>query len=155
MKPLIIFYSRTGTTKKAAQAMADIFDCDVEEIFDTKNRDGAFGYLKSGKEATLKKLTEIKRTKNNPALYDLVIIGTPVWAFTISSPIRTYITQNKVNFNKVAFFCTMGNTGSKNAFRDMQKLSGKEPVALLELKTKEVVSGNYFQKVQEFINKLK
>jgi flavodoxin len=154
MKPLIVFYSRTGTTRKVAESIKKILKCDAEEILDVKSRAGLLGYLRSGKEATLKKLAEIKPAKKNPSLYDLVIIGTPVWAFNMSSPVRTYVSKNKGKFNKVAFFCTMGGSGDKNTFGEMAKLCGKKPAALLSLKTNEVLDGKYSKGAKVFASKI-
>ncbi len=148
MRCLVAFYSRTGTTKKVAEEISKILKCDSEEILDTKDRSGGIGYFKSGKDSTMKKLTELRKIRKNPASYDTVIIGTPIWAWNVSTPIRTYISQNK--FKNVAFFCTMGGSGSKIAFREMAKLCGKKPIAALELKTSEVADNKHLQKVREF-----
>ncbi len=106
MKILVAYYSRTGTTRKVAEAIAGILKCDIEEVIDKKSRSGALGWLKSGRDAGSKKLTTIEETKNDPGLYDVVAIGTPVWNGTMSTPIRTYIVQHRESFKKVAFFCT-------------------------------------------------
>ena len=154
MKSLIVFYSRTGITKKVAEAISEILECDIEEIRDTKNRKGALGYLASFKDAVSKKLTTIEEIKKNPASYDLVIIGTPVWIYTMSTPIRAYISQNKQTFQEVAFFCTQHVSSSNSTFRDMSELCGKKPAVLLELKTKDVKRDKYMQKVKEFTDKI-
>ena len=154
MNPLVVFYSRTGTTKKAGLKIAEILNCDFEEIFGTKNRSGALGYVAAGRDATLKKIIEIKHTEKNPADYDMVIIGTPVWAFTMASAIRTYITLNKDNFKKVAFFCTSQSSGGKGPFKHMEELGGIKPIALLDLATKEVSEGKFEEKVREFVEEL-
>ena len=73
-KTLIVYYSRTGITKKLAEALHDVIDSDIEELIDIKDRSGAIGYLLAGKEATLKKLTTIKEPKLNPANYDILLI---------------------------------------------------------------------------------
>ncbi len=151
MKSLVVFYSRSGITKKAAEAISDKLKCDIEEIFDTKDRSGVKGYLLAGKDAVSKKLTVIKDAAKNPSEYDMIIIGTPVWAFTTAPAIRTYILQNKQAFKNVAFFCTQGGSGSKPAFKEMQALCGQEPVALLELFTKEVANKEFLSKVEKFV----
>ena len=51
MKVLVAFYSRTGSTKLVAEAIAQALNADVEEIKDKKDRNGIFGFLKSGYEA--------------------------------------------------------------------------------------------------------
>jgi len=155
MKILVVFYSRSGKTKKVAEAISDILKCDKEEIFDTKNRMGIPGFLSAGTDANLRRLTAIKEIKNNPSLYDLVIIGTPVWSSNISTPIRTYLSLYKKDFKRIAFFCTRLGSDSKKVFDDMKNLSQKTPLALLELTSREVARDQYMQKVKEFIKNLK
>jgi len=155
MKILVVFYSRSGRTKKVAEAISDILKCDKEEIFDTKNRKGIPGFLSAGTDANLRKLTAIKEIKNNPSLYDLVIIGTPIWSSNISTPIRTYLFLYKEEFKKVAFFCTRLGLDTKKVFADMKNLSQKTPLALLELTSREVARDQYMQKVKEFVKNLK
>jgi flavodoxin len=155
MKALVVFYSRTGMTKKIANAISASLDADIEEIEDVKSRRGVIGFLKSGREATLKKLADIRETKKNPSVYDIAIIGTPVWAANISSPVRTYLSQNNGRFKRVAFFCTMGGSGDSRPFKEMETVCGLKPVALLALKTEEVSKGAYAKKVEEFVYKIR
>ncbi|MBA7499852.1 hypothetical protein ES704_02602 [subsurface metagenome] len=155
MKILVVFYSRSGNTKKIAEAISEILKCDNEEIFDMKNRKGIPGFLSAGTDANLRRLTAIKEIKNNPSLYDLVIIGTPIWSSNISAPIRTYLFLYKEEFEKVAFFCTRLGSDAKKVFDDMKNLSQKTPIASLKLTSREVARDQYMQKVKEFIKNLK
>ena len=153
-KILVVFYSRSGNTKKVAKSVSDILKCDIEEIFDTKNRKGVFGFLSAGSDARNNRDIKIKEIKINPSLYDLVIIGTPVWAGNISAPIRTYISKNKDNFKKVAFFCTHLSPEVMKIFKDMETVCQKTPLSLLEVTSREVKKNQYIQKVEEFIENL-
>lgn len=156
-KCLVAFYSRTGTTRKVANAISKkLKNCDVEDILDRKNRNGVLGFLMAGRDATMKNLTEIEKTKHNPALYKLIIIGTPVWANTMSSAVRTYIIKNRGHFKgaKMAFFCTRGSIGSESVFADMEELCGKTPIGLLELTTREVQNEEFINKVNGFVGKI-
>lgn len=155
MKALVVFNSRTGITKKVAESIKKILKCDIEEIYEKKSREGVLGYLIGIYESIIEKPAEIKKTKKNPGSYNLVIIGTPVWAGKMSCPIRTYISQNKKHFKKIAFFCTMKGIGSESTFKDMEKLCRKKPIALLELISKEVMKRNYIQKVKKFVSNLR
>jgi flavodoxin len=86
MNAPVVFYSRDGATRKAAQAIAEALQCDIEEIIDTRKRHGFIGYMRSGFEAKFKKLTVLEETKKDPTTYDLIIVGTPIWASSVSSP---------------------------------------------------------------------
>ena len=138
MKILVVFYSRTGNTRRVAEEIINSLDCDIEEIIDTKNRSGMLGYIRSGRDANSRKLTVLKDIINDPSNYDLLIIGTPLWAWHVSTPVRTYIHQNHAIFNSVAFFCTAGGDNFDGAFNDMRELCGVAPTETLGLKAKEV-----------------
>jgi len=148
---LIVYYSRTQTTKKVAEILAEKLGADIEEIKDTVDRAGVKGYWISGKDATLRKLTVLEKSEKNPSDYDLVIIGTPIWSWNMSVPVRTYVTENKSNFPEVAFFCTMGGSGDERAFKEMSEIVGKEPAGTLALKTVEVVKNLAEEKIEEFV----
>lgn len=154
MKTLVVFYSRTGNTRKVAEEVTKVLRCDTEEIMDTKKRAGILHYLSSGREAMKEKLTELEEPKNDPSKYDLVIIGTPVWGGKMSVPVRTYIHLKKDGFKKVAFFYTAGGQNDK-IFPDMGKTCGKSPVATLGLSSAEIKKGDSSGKIKEFLIKLK
>jgi flavodoxin len=149
MKQLVVYYSRTGTTRKIAEAIVEVLKCDVEEIRDLKNRAGILGWLSSGMDATLKRLTKIEKLEKTPELFDVTIIGTPVWNNTVSTPVRTYILEYRNRFKQVAFFCTQYGSKS-NALKDMESLCSKKPVATLMLRKKQVETGEYMDVVRQF-----
>jgi flavodoxin len=153
MKTLVVFYSRIGNTRKVAEELEKVLECDIEEIIDTKNRSGSLGYMRSGRDAMTQKLTVLQDITNDPSTYDLIVIGTPLWAGHVSTPVRTYMHQQE-NFNNVAFFCTAGGVGFEGTFKDMEELSGKSPLATLGVRAKEIKDGSYKSKVAEFVKKI-
>ncbi|MDD3120070.1 MAG: flavodoxin [Candidatus Gracilibacteria bacterium] len=154
-KTLVVYYSRTGMTAKVAMEIARVLDCDIEEIIDLKDRSGAMGYLIAGRDALKKELAEIKKIEKNPEDYDLLVIGTPVWAFTMASAIRTYVVENKDKFKNVAFFATQGGEGAQRKFKDLKELTGKTPVFEIQLLTKEVTNGSFKGKLEELLKEYK
>lgn len=150
---LVVYYSRTGATKKIAEHIAKELNADIEEIIDQKNRKGILGYLRSGYEASRRKTTEIKDIRSKIPNYDIVIISTPVWSWNMSSPVRTVLMRYK--FKRVALSCTMGGAGDKKAFAEMRiLLLGAEVIAEASIQTKEVIKGN-LTKMTDFCNKIK
>ena len=150
MKALIAYYSLTGTTRKLAQAIADHLKADSEEIIDYNDRSGLWGYFCAGRDAFLKRSTRIGNPSKDPANYDAIIIGTPVWALGITPAVRAYITKYRKSLKKVAFFCSKGGSPNHWAFADLEKLCGKKPVATLELREDELKTGESFHKIQRF-----
>lgn len=154
MKSLVVFYSRSGTTKKVGEAISKALECNIEELIDTANRKGLFGWLRSGRDAMRKRLTVIQPIKLNPNEVDIVIIGTPNWGNMLAPAIRTYIEQNKVSFKKVAFFCTAGGSNFEKPFKELELICGKSPQNVLGLKQDEVKKGDITDKINQFIAKL-
>lgn len=131
MRVLVVYYSRTGNTKKVAEVISKTLKADLDEVVDLKNRRWLAGWIGGGRAAATKKLTEIK-FKKDPSKYDLVVIGTPVWAGNMVPAVRTYLTKHKLR--KVAFFATFGGREDKT-FEEMEKISSK-PVAVYGVKGK-------------------
>jgi len=51
-KVLIVFFSRMGTTRLLAEAIARATHGDLEELKELRSRRGVFGWLRSGYEGT-------------------------------------------------------------------------------------------------------
>jgi flavodoxin len=154
MKPLVVYYSRTGATKQVGEALAQTLNCDSEELLDTKKRSGPLGFVSAGRDARAKKLTTLADIKHDPALYDLVLLGTPIWGGTLSSAMRTYITTNQSKFKRVAFFCTNGSGETQQLFDEMEALCERHPANVLALLEKEVKEGAYQDKLRQFADGL-
>jgi len=150
-KTLVVYYSRTGNTRLVAETISATLPCDVEEIEDTRNRSGIFGYFRSGFDAWLKKLTTLKPLRYDPTPYDLVIVGTPIWNTSLSAPVRTYLTLNKGRFKSVAFFCTCGGVGSRRVFHQMSEACGMKPLDVLDIREAEVGCGEHTRRVHTFV----
>lgn len=151
---LIVFYSRTGNTKKIAMEIASILNCDIEEIEDTTSRSGPLGWLRAGRDAGQRSLTKLNPIIRDPADYDLIIVGSPVWNGTISTPIRTYLTVQKDKIKSAAFWVS-GYKTDNNAIVEMTQILNGKPVAILRLLGREEVQAEkYHEKLNEFISKI-
>jgi len=147
---LVVYYSRTGTTRKVAESLTAALRCDSDEIIEAGSRLGMLGYLRSLLEARRRVASRIAAAGKDPSLYDLVVIGTPVWAWSLSSPVRAYLLANRAKLPAVAFFCTLGGAGSDRAFDQMQELTGKRPVGRLWVTAREVETATYQPRVAAF-----
>lgn len=150
MRALVVFYSKSGTTRQVGTELAQAMKADSEEIVDTRDRQGLRGWLLAGRDASRKQTTDIKPAQKNPSSYDTVIIGTPIWAWSMTPAVRTYLEQNKGAFKRVAFFCTMGGSGDKQAFAGMEQLTDRKPAAVLALKTMEVRKNAHGPRLKAF-----
>jgi flavodoxin len=156
-KVLVVYYSRSGHTKKIAEDIGRQLNADVEQLIDRKDRSGAGGYLKGGRDASKEALTEIEPVKYDPAKYDLVVMGTPVWAWNMSPAIRTYITGNKAAFKEIAFFTSSGGSKPDKIVAKMETLAGKKAKAsagFFDSEHKEKARAKYEEKIKTFTAQL-
>lgn len=147
MKVLVVFYSRTGNTAYVARKIAEelqnfsgheVVTERIEELKGEEGRKKIMGYLTSGFEAMKKKKSEILRPKHDPADFDLTIVGAPVWAWNVPPAIRSYCSRFLSGASRVSFFCTMGGSGDRRSFTEMEKLSGKSGRTLMSLREKDI-----------------
>jgi len=151
---LIAFYSRSGTTRKIVEALAAELKCDVEEIVASEGHAGFGGIVRSLIEAMRHRPAQIAPTSRDPSSYDLVVVGTPVWAWSVSSPVRAFLLQHANKLPQVAFFCTMGGRGDKGTFAQMQALAGKAPRTKAAFTTQEVVEARFAPQLTAFVQAL-
>lgn len=87
---LIIYYSRSGTTRTIAQELARNLSCEIEEIISRKNRQ-FFGIITCVNDQLFDRDDNIEPFKKDISAYNPLIIASPVWIHGISSPMRTFL----------------------------------------------------------------
>ena len=152
---MVVYYSRNGLTKKIGNSLAGLLQAETEEIINLTDRQGLQGWFFAGRDAFRQRLTKIKKTVKSPAEYDLVVIGSPVWAFNLTPAIRTYLTENGGKIKRAAFFACKGGTSTKKLFATMEKISGQKPLAMLEIKRGEELTGTATHKMLQFAEEIK
>ncbi len=154
MKTLVVYYTRTGYTKIVAESVAKGLDCDIEEIVDNKKRNGFIGsagaYL-----SPVNKKTTIEEIKADLRKYDTVIVGTPIWWYTISPAAREFITKNKSKIDDMALFYTCGKDTRINVEADVTDLFGKSPSANVGIESETIKNKTFEKKVDSFVMELK
>lgn len=154
MKTLIVYYSRDGHAKKVAESIAATLKCDIEEIREPQSRRGIIGWILSGRDAWKKKILPIETTAKNPNNYDLVIIGTPIWANTMTPAIRSWLEKFSKDLKQIALFATMGGSGDKKAFAEIAEKCGKSPIASVSFLDRETNKEIHKTKLENFIKEL-
>lgn len=156
MKTLIVYYSRTGLTKKVAISISKKIDAELDGIIDKKDRSGAIGYMTAGKDAMKNNPTDIIYEKD-PKYYDVIIIGGPVWAWTVTPAIRTYLDKNAkiLKDKRIAFFATQGSSGAEGKFKEMERLLGTKPLSTFVVNGKDFRHNDYEKGIDDFIAPLK
>ena len=111
-----------------AKMIAKQIDADLLRIFPKKSYPdkGFKKFYWGGKSAIMAETPEIQPYYFDPAKYDTIIFGTPVWAYTFTPPLRTFIEENREGIKGkkyAAFACCSGSKGNKaiNKLREFLK----------------------------------
>lgn len=134
-KTLIAYFSPTGTTKKAAQKLADKTGADLYEIRPEVPYTAADLDWRDSKSRSS---VEMNDPASRPAIadhdanveaYNAVFIGFPIWWYTAPTIIKTFIEAYDFTGKIVVFFATSGGTDVLKATTDlMEVLNGKGKV---------------------------
>ena len=108
---LCVYYSRTGNTEKLVREIAQELQCECVRRDDGVDRSGLAGWLRSGMQAMARQVPEVQDIKTVLPLsaYDLVVIGTPVWAGRCSAPVRSFLKKYGQHLRRAAYLITRGS----------------------------------------------
>jgi hypothetical protein len=110
-KPLIVYYSLTGTTRTIAKELASALSCETEEIVSQKYRRYLWK-ITCVNDQLFDRDDDLAPVTTDLTKYNQLIIASPVWIHTISSPMRTLIKYNGFKNKQVWLVLTnQGNYG--------------------------------------------
>jgi flavodoxin len=136
-KVLVIYYSLDGNTDNIARRIQKMTGADIFEIETVEPYPAAPAhYWMARKQLKDGKLPQLKREIPDVSSYDLIIIGSPVWWYTISAPIMSFLSLCDFCGKTVVTFATHGG-GIGNFFSDFRK----------QIKNAKVVDGIDFKNV--------
>lgn len=154
-KCLVVYYTRTGHTEQVANVLADMLGADIERIRETANRRGFWGYWRAGYESMRGILPSVEVPSRNPADYDVVILGTPVWSQRPSTPVRAFIAAYRDRFKSIACFCTLGGMGAQKTLAMMAELAGKPATGTFAVTEPELAAGSWKEGIRHFADAIR
>ncbi|MBQ7667940.1 MAG: NAD(P)H-dependent oxidoreductase [Clostridia bacterium] len=109
MKTLLVYYSYTGNTKIIVDIIKEKVDCDVVELkpktpFLEEDYQAIVDKYQSNESS--KECVEIEDINVDLSNYNKVIIGTPVWWYTITPVLREFLKNNDLSQKQVYAFAT-------------------------------------------------
>ncbi|MFP3896853.1 MAG: flavodoxin family protein [Anaerolineales bacterium] len=107
-KALVVYYSLEGTTQRVAEALAEATNADLLALRPRKEipAQSLLKYPIGGFQVLTGKKPALHPPKKDPRDYDLLFIGTPVWANRYAPALRTFFAQTDLEEKAVALFCT-------------------------------------------------
>lgn len=134
MKKLVIFYSFEGNTRFIANAIARTIGADLMElkIKGQKSPKGFYKFLWGGKQVIFKKKPELLPYEKNPEDYDIIFLGTPVWAWSYSPAFKTFFSDTEIKNKKIALFCCHGGGKGKVFDKMVEKLQSNDIIGKID-----------------------
>jgi len=151
---LVVCYSLNGHTRRVAVELARTCNADLETISDSIDRTGMFGQLRSSLGALMHLRPAIRTSRFTPRDYELVIVCTPVWAWNMASPVRTWLHRHRAELRRVAGACTHGGSGQVKTLDDMARLCGRPLLARLAISAQRIEQKTHSRRLQEFAGRI-
>jgi flavodoxin len=141
MKICIIYHSETGNTRHVAQHLSSAFDSKLVEINDVAPYSRLTRFLIRCKMARGEELTKTEPESVDVSEYDLIVFGSPVWAFKPTPAIHSAIAGLKGCMGKpaVAFSTHGGRPGQTDeTFKKWIEARGMVLVSVTNINQKDV-----------------
>ena len=134
-KLLVAYFSATGTTRRAAQRVADAVGADLFEIepaqpysradlnwMDKKSRSTVEMNDPAARPAIAKRIP-------NPADYDVIAVGFPIWWYREPRIIDTFLESYDLSGKTVTCFATSGGSGLGNTAEKLRAFAPGATIA--------------------------
>ncbi len=127
-KTLVVFYSYSGNTKLVAEKISDKLNCDLLEIKPEIPFSSDYQIVvDEWQNNSIKRDVKIKNINVNLDLYDKIVIGTPIWWYTISPVITSFMKKYDLKNKTIyPFYTSAGWFG--RADTDFRKLCESDEI---------------------------
>lgn len=155
-KILVVSYSWTGTCTRLARLL-----CNLQpgwqhgEIRLEKPRNGQTGYWRCVLDSVLRRKPAIRYQGPFPREFDAVVLISPIWAFSLAGPMRSFVRTRRDHLPGVAVISVMGGAGASNAVREVERLTGRGCIMNTAFTMQEVEEGNPELRLRDFAETLR
>ncbi len=109
-KTLVVYYSLSGKTKDIAEQIQKITNADIYEIKTIeKFKTNPSFYSKIKKQLKTKQYPEIEENFPDFSKYNTIFVGSPIWWYTASTPVLSFLEKANFDGKKVIPFSTEGS----------------------------------------------
>ncbi|WPG41386.1 flavodoxin [Variovorax sp. EBFNA2] len=147
---LVIVYSYTGTSRRAAELLCSQQGWPLAEITDVRSRSGALGSWRCVLDSFFRRQPAIHYDGPPPSDFDAVVLVSPIWMLQLAGPMRSFVARQRNRLPDVAVLSVMGGQGAPNAAAEIGRLLGRAPILSCAVTMREVDDGSCAARVQAF-----
>ena len=126
MKSLVVYYSMSGNVKQTAELISEVSGADLLALHPVKEypSKGAKKFIWGGKSALMGQKPKLQPYVFSADKYDRVIFAYPVWASSITPPIRSFVSENKdaLGGKEIGAVATYMGSGAQKSIKKLEKL---------------------------------
>ena len=121
-KMLVLYYSYGGNTRSIARRIQEALGCDTSEIQTVTPYTGAYEAVVEQGQREVSEGCEppVRPMERDPADYDTIILGTPVWWYTFAPAVKSVLSAVDWTGKTVYPFATNGGWIG-HTFKDLEK----------------------------------
>ena len=123
---LVVYFSCSGETKKVAEELKSVLNCDIFEIVpETLYTDRDLDWNDKNSRSTIEMGDESCRSRirnriDNIDKYDTIYLGFPIWWYTAPKIINTFLDSYDFSNKKVILYCTSGGSSIDKTYNDLK-----------------------------------
>ncbi|MEI6602491.1 MAG: hypothetical protein WCL54_03285 [Clostridia bacterium] len=126
MKSVVLYFTRTGNTKRIAQKISDRAGAELVEITDGKNWKGIFGFIKGGFYSSTWRTTEaITSPIVDLSLFDKVVIVSPMWASNVAPAVFSLLMKEITHIKQLHLVIKSEGAPAEASFFKLEEKVGK------------------------------
>jgi hypothetical protein len=152
---LVVCYSYTGVTRRLAQLLCSHHGWPLGEVLDERPRAGASGTWRCVVDSLLRRHPEVRYFGPDPDDFHTVVLMSPIWAWRLAGPMRTFVTTRRAVLRHVAVISTMGSGGASNAIAEIAHVLGRPPILADAFTTREIEDGSGTARLIAFGDRLR
>ena len=132
MKYIVVFFTRTNTSKRIAEKISNKLSCEVIQITDDINWKGVLGFIKAGYYSSMNKHVEIQVHGNFDTVDEYIVVA-PLWAGGLAPTARTFLKTipiDKVHLVVTSIGNHVKNRSGYKSVRDITKITSNEEMII-------------------------
>ena len=114
----VVYFTRTGTSKRVAEKIADKLACEVIQVKDNMNWGGIFGFIRAGFYSSTNRKVKIEIVGNLKGAEEFILV-TPLWAGGIAPAGKAFFETIPLNQIHLVVTSDGSSLGDRAGFRSV------------------------------------